>query len=365
MKLFVPRETKLQEYRVGMVPSAVRQLSEQGHHVYVESGAGGGANHTDDDYRSAGATLVACAADGYATAELVVKVKEPLAHEYAFLRPGLTIFAYFHFAADRALTDAVIDSGVTALAYETLIDQRGRLPLLTPMSEVAGRLCVQLGARLLERPHGGRGVLLGGVPGVEPAHVTIVGAGVVGTEAAKMAAGLGARVHLLDTNLSRLRELADVLPANVVGLASNRARLVSELARADLLIVAVLVVGAKAPRLILESDLCSMQKGAVIVDVAIDQGGATEVSRPTSHDQPSFVVHGVVVSCVPNLPGAVSHTSTQALTDATFPYIRDMAQFGFEGACRRRPELASALNVTAGQVRHPGVAAAFGLPCIQ
>lgn len=358
MRVFVPKEIKTQEYRVGLLPEAVKRLTSQGHQLFVESGAGAGIAKSDDQYESAGAQIVD-ALTGFEKAEMVVKVKEPLPTEYPLLRPGQIVFGYFHFAADQSLTEAMMRAGITAVAYETLVDEQGRLPLLTPMSEVAGRLSVQLGARLLERPQGGRGILLGGVTGVPPAHVTILGGGVVGTEAAKMAAGLGAHVHLLDTNVSRLRVLSELLPKNVMPLHSSRERVLEELHLADLVIGAVLIVGAKAPHLIFRSDLDRMKKGAVVVDVAIDQGGCTEFSRPTTHDDPYYLEHGILVSCVANLPGAVSHTSTRALANATFPYVEAIANYGFEGACERRPELASSLNIMAGQIRHRGVADAF------
>jgi alanine dehydrogenase len=361
MKIFVPKEIKTHEYRVSLVPHGTRELVDSGHEVFVETGAGAAASFADDDYVAAGARILDSPQEGYETAELVMKVKEPIGQEIDWLRPGLSVFGYFHLAADRDLTMAILQSGATAIAYETLLDEHGQLPLLTPMSAVAGRISIQLGARLLEKPQGGRGVLLGGVPGVLPGHVTIIGAGVVGTEAAKMAAGLGARVHVLDTNAARLRQLSEVLPAHVVGLTSSRGRILEELRVADLVIGAVLIVGARTPRLIEREDLRLMKRGAVVVDVAIDQGGCTEVSRPTTHAAPSYVEEGVVFSCVTNLPGAVSLTSTQALCDATFPYVRLIADHGLDGACRIRTELSSAINIREGKVKHAAVAEAFSL----
>lgn len=359
MRLFIPRETKTHEYRVGLIPSAVGQLVQSGHEVLVQTGAGLGAGMPDAQYEAVGASLVDSAAEGYGRATLVVKVKEPQPEEYEFLRPDHLLFCYFHFAASRELTEAVMRSGAAAIAYETFVDHQGRLPLLIPMSEVAGRMSIQQGAKYLENPTGGRGVLLGGVPGVEPAHVTIIGAGVVGTEAAKMAAGLGAQVHLLDTDVHRLRALSEVLPKNVVVLRSDRSRIVEELARADLVVGAVLVRGARAPRLVLREDLARMKRGAVIVDVAVDQGGCFETTRPTTHQEPTFIEEGIVHYCVANMPGAVSRTSTVALNNVTLPYAQLLADHGWEGACDHCPEFLSALNVQRGVVVHPGVAAAF------
>lgn len=364
MIIFVPREIKTHEYRVGMVPAGVAQLVVDGHQVLVAASSGLGAGIPDREFEEAGAAIVDEEA-GYGRAELVVKVKEPQASELALLRPGQLVFGYFHFAASRALTEAFMASGATALAYETLVDEAGRLPLLTPMSEVAGRMSVQQGAKLLENPSGGRGVLLGGVPGTPPAHVTILGAGVVGTEAAKMAAGLGANVHLLDTNLHRLRGLAEVLPKNVTVLVSDRTRILEELKVADLVIGAVLLKGARAPRLITRADLKLMRRGSVIVDVAVDQGGCVETIRPTTHDAPSYVEDGVIHYGVANIPGAVSRTSTLALTNATLPYVRILAKHGFPGVCEVHPPFLSALNVARGQIYDRGVAEAFELPCLE
>lgn len=359
MIVFVPRETKSHEYRVGLLPAGAHALTQDGHQVWIERGAGKGSGLTDIEYMNAGASIVETPQEGYAKAELVVKVKEPLPAETPLLRPNQLVFCYFHFAASKNLTSEVMASRATALAYETLTDETGRLPLLVPMSEVAGRMSIQQGAKALENPNGGRGVLLGGVPGVAPAHVTILGAGVVGTEAAKMAAGLGARVHLLDTNVARLRELSAILPANVVPLFSDRSTIQQELTRADLVIGAVLVRGARAPRLITRSDLATMKPGSVIVDVAIDQGGCTETSRTTSHQTPTYEEDGIIHYCVPNIPGAVSRTSTFALCNVTLPYVRLLANHGFVGACKKLPIFATALNIHAGKITDSAVLEAF------
>lgn len=352
--IFVPQEIKTHEYRVGMVPAGVAQLVADGHQVLVEPRAGLGAGISDREFSEAGATLVD-RGRGYREAALVVKVKEPQQSELALLRPGQLLFGYFHFAASLTLTQQFLDTGATALAYETLTDEMGRIPLLIPMSEVAGRMSIQQGAKLLENPSGGRGVLLGGVPGTPPAHVTILGAGIVGTEAAKMAAGLGATVHLLDTNLHRLRSLAEILPKNVTLLASDRARILAELRVADLVIGAVLVKGARAPRLITRADLKLMRPGSVIVDVAVDQGGCVESIVATTHDAPSYVEEGIIHYGVANIPGAVSRTSTFALTNATLPYVRLLANHGFPGVCSVHPPFRSAINIADGQIYDQGV----------
>lgn len=362
VRIFVPKEIKTHEYRVGMTPAGAAQLVADGHQVLVEVGAGQGAGIADEQFVHAGAALLEGPERGYEFADLVVKVKEPQPSEYPFLKRDLLVFGYFHFAASRSLTEAFMASEASALAYETVTDESGRLPLLVPMSEVAGRMSVQQGAKLLENPAGGRGVLLGGVPGTLPAHVTILGAGVVGTEAAKMAAGLGAHVHLLDTNLARLRVLSEILPANVTVLSSDRERIQDELKIADLVIGAVLVKGALAPRLVTRADLALMKKGSVIVDVAVDQGGCFETTRPTTHEHPSFVEGGVIHYCVANIPGAVSRTSTFALCNATLPYLRLLAKHGFPEVCAVMPAFSSALNIRRGQIYERGVAEAFGLP---
>lgn len=362
MLLFVPKETKAHEYRVGLTPSGARTLVADGHRVWIERNAGVGAGFSDKDYMVAGAHLIDTAEEGYDKSDMVVKVKEPLPHEYPLLRASQLVFTYFHFAASRELTEAVAQSRATAIAYETLVESDGSLPLLVPMSEVAGRMSIQAGARHLEKPQGGRGVLLGGVPGVMPAHVTILGGGVVGTEAAKMAAGMGAQVHVLDTNLTRLRELSEKMPKNVIPLFSDRAQIVRELEAADLVIGAVLVRGDRAPHLIRHRDLKLMKPGSVLVDVAIDQGGCAETSRPTTHETPVYVVDDVVHYCVANMPGAVPATSTAALTNATFPYIRLLAEHGLDGAIAKNPALRSAVNIRNREIVHPTVAALFEKP---
>lgn len=358
MIVFVPRETKVHEYRVGMVPGTAQELVHRGHEVLVEGGAGLGSGIADRAFESAGARLVS-AQEGYGRGELVVKVKEPLAHEYGLLRSGQTLFCYLHLAASRTLTEALCASGVRALAFETLSVPPYGLPLLTPMSEVAGKMSVQQGARFLENSSGGRGVLLGGVPGVAPAHVTILGGGVVGTEAARVAAGMGATVHILDNNVARLRALREILPANVTPLFCDREQILEELRVADLLIGAILLRGARALHLVHRADLQLMKSHSVIVDVAIDQGGCVETSRPTTHEHPTYVEEGIIHYCVPNIPGVVGRTSTLALSNVTAPYVLLLADEGFSGACEVRPELKSALNIEAGEIMDEAVKAEF------
>ncbi|MGD9719985.1 MAG: alanine dehydrogenase [Pirellulales bacterium] len=357
----VLREIKRDEYRVAMLPVGVEELVRAGHRVLVESGAGLGSGLPDALYAQSGAELVAQAADVFARAEMILKVKEPLPAEWPLVRAGQIIFTYFHFAADRKLTEAMLASGVTAVAYETLRDDLGRLPLLTPMSEVAGRMSIQEGAKYLERPQMGRGILLGGVPGVAPAHITILGGGIVGANAAKVAAGFGADIGLLDINMDRLRYLDDIMPANVDTLYSDRHTVREQLARADLVIGAVLIPGAKAPRLIERGDLALMKPGSVIIDVAIDQGGCVETSRPTTHSEPTFMVDDVVHYCVTNMPGAVGRTSTYALCNVTLPWALQIANRGIERAARELRPVARAVNVMAGEVTNEAVAATFGL----
>ncbi len=359
----VPREIKTDEYRVAMIPVGVEELTRAGHQVLIQSGAGQGSGINDEDYAANGAEIVGAAEDLWRRAHLVVKVKEPLVEEWPLLRPGQIIFTYFHFAADRPLTEAVLQSGITAVAYETIRDGRGGLPLLTPMSEVAGRMSIQEGAKFLERPFEGRGILLGGVPGVLPANVVILGGGVVGANAAKVAAGLGANVTILDINLERLRYLDDVMPRNVTTLFSDRHNILDSLSRADLLIGAVLIPGAKAPFLVRAGDLKRMPRRAVIIDVAIDQGGCVETSRPTTHSKPTYIVEEVVHYCVTNMPGAVGRTSTYALTNVTLPYVLQLANKGFERAVQENAGLAQGVNVRHGQVTNPAVAETFGLTC--
>ncbi|MGH7672818.1 MAG: alanine dehydrogenase [Gemmatimonadales bacterium] len=358
----VPREIKANENRVALVPAGAESLAGDGHTVLVEQGAGLGSGFSDDAYRTAGARIATSADDVWANAELILKVKEPIEPEWPKMRTGQVLFTYFHFAAAEALTKAVVRSGCVAIAYETVQLATGELPLLTPMSEVAGRMAVQEGAKYLEKVFGGSGILLGGVPGVLPAEVLIIGGGVVGTNAAKMAAGLGAHVTLLDVSLDRLRYLSDVLPSNVDLLYSNRHNILEQLKKADLVIGAVLLPGAKAPHLVKRPDLKLMKPGSVIVDVAVDQGGCIETIKPTTHDQPTYVVDGIIHYAVANMPGGVPRTSTLALTNATFPYGKRLAKLGWKQACRQDPALALGLNVIEGQVVYPGVAEAFGLP---
>lgn len=358
----VPREIKLDEYRVAMIPAGVEELTRAGHQVLVERSAGVGSGISDDEYIENGAEIVDTAAEVFERAQLVVKVKEPQAAEYGLLRSGQTLFTYFHFAADEGLTRSVLDTGVTAVAYETLKGPKGNLPCLTPMSEVAGRMSIQEGAKYLERPQEGRGILLGGVPGVAPAEIAILGGGVVGKNAAQIAAGFQADVSILDINVDRLRYLEDIMPANVNTLYSDRHNIREQLMRADLLIGAVLIPGARAPSLVSRADLELMKPGAVIIDVAIDQGGCMETSRPTSHSDPTYIVNDIVHYCVTNMPGAVGRTSTYALCNVTFPYALRIANNGIQAACAADPGLAEAVNMFGGKVTNRAVAETFGMP---
>lgn len=359
MNIGVPAEVKTDEYRVAMLPVGVEQLVAAGHRVIVQSGAGQGSGIPDEAYQQAGGEVVASATEVFAQAELIVKVKEPLPQEWPLIRPGTAIFAYFHFAASRELTAAMVASGASCFAYETLRDASGRLPLLTPMSEVAGRMSIQEGAKYLERPQGGRGILLSGVPGVQPAHVTVLGGGVVGANAAKIAAGFGAYVSLLDVNLDRLRYLDDTMPANVDVLFSDRHVILEQLVLADLVIGAVLIPGAKAPHLVRREDLQRLKPGSVMIDVAIDQGGCFETSRPTTHREPTFIVDDIVHYCVTNMPGAVGRTSTFALCNATLPWIARLAEMGSENAATQPTPLRDAANIHNGQIVNAAVAAVW------
>jgi alanine dehydrogenase len=358
----VPKEIKPDEYRVAMLPVGALELTHAGHTVLIEKGAGQGSGIPDALYQAAGAQIIADAAEIWAHADMIVKVKEPQSTEWPLLRPDQVIFTYFHFAADQALTHAVIESGITAIAYETLRDQRGGLPLLTPMSEVAGRMSIQEGAKYLERPQEGRGILLSGVPGVAPAEVAILGGGVVGSNAAKVAAGLGANVRILDINLDRLRYLDDIMPPNVTTLYSDRHTILESLERADLVIGAVLITGARAPQLVRAEDLSRMKNGSVIVDVAIDQGGCVATARPTTHREPTYVRDGVVHYCVTNMPGAVGRTSTYALCNVTLPYVLQFATRGWRNAAGANPGIAEGVNIDHGRVTNQAVAATYGLP---
>lgn len=359
----VPKEVKTDEYRVAMIPVGVEELTRAGHKVLIQAGAGQGSGIADEQYAQNGAEIVASAAEVWGRADLIVKVKEPMMAEWPLMRNGQIVFTYFHFAADRGLTEAVMKSGITAIAYETIKDKNGTLPLLTPMSEVAGRMSIQEGAKFLERPFEGRGILLGGVPGVLPANVVILGGGVVGANAAKTAAGLGANVIILDINLDRLRYLDDVMPPNVTTLYSDRHNILDSITGADLVIGAILIVGAKAPRLVKREHLKRMPKRAVIIDVAIDQGGCIETSRPTTHSKPTYIEEDVVHYCVTNMPGAVGRTSTYALTNVTLPYVLQLAKKGYGDAIQQNAALALGVNVRQGQVTNPAVAETFGLPC--
>jgi alanine dehydrogenase len=358
----VPKEIKRDEYRVALLPVGVEELVRAGHQVLVEIGAGLGSGLPDHDYLRNGAEMVATPAETFERADLVIKVKEPLPDEWPLMRRGQMIFTYFHFAADRKLVDAVINSGAIAIAYETLSDHRGQLPLLTPMSEVAGRMSIQEGAKFLERPQMGRGILLGGVPGVPPAHISIIGGGIVGAGAAKVAAGFGADVAILDINMDRLRYLDDIMPANVNVLFSDRHTVREQLERADLVIGAVLVPGAKAPVLVERDDLKRMKPGSVIVDVAIDQGGCFETSQATTHSDPTFIIEQVVHYCVTNMPGAVGRTSTFALCNVTLPWALVLAAHGMPGAAETSAEIARAVNIYEGAVTNRAVAETFDLP---
>jgi alanine dehydrogenase len=360
----VPKEIKTAENRVALVPAGAESLASDGHTVLVEQGAGLGSGFSDDAYRNVGAQILPAVDDVWAKAEMILKVKEPIEPEWPRIKKGQVLFTYFHFAASEPLTRAIIKTGSVAIAYETVQLSTGELPLLTPMSEVAGRMAVQEGAKYLEKVFGGSGILLGGVPGVLPAEVLIIGGGVVGTNAAKMAAGLGAHVTLLDVSLDRLRYLSDVLAPNVDLLYSNRHNILDQLTRADLVIGAVLLPGAKAPHLVKRADLKLMKPGSVIVDVAVDQGGCIETIKPTTHDKPTYVVDGIIHYAVANMPGGVPRTSTLALTNATFPYAKRLAKLGWKEACRKDPGLALGLNVVDGKVVYPGVAEAFGLPLV-
>ena len=357
----VPTEIKNNENRVAMTPAGVYELKRHGHTVYVQSGAGVGSGFEDDEYAEAGAELLPTIEEVYARAEMIVKVKEPIAAEYELVREGQLLFTYFHFASSEPLTRAMIKSGATCIAYETVELPDRSLPLLVPMSEVAGRMSIQEGAKYLEKPVRGRGVLLGGVPGVSPGKVVILGGGVVGMQAAKMAAGLGAAVVIMDVNLNRMRYLNEVLPANVVTLFSNEYNIRHEIRDADLIVGAVLIPGAKAPKLIRRDMLQLMRAGTVLVDVAVDQGGCIETCTPTTHEDPTFIIDDVVHYCVANMPGAVPYTSTIALTNATLPYTVRLANHGWKAACAADPALAKGLNVVAGKVVYEGVAEAFGL----
>ena len=361
MVIAVPTEIKPSENRVALTPAGALELSKRGHEVYIQQGAGENSGFPDSEYVSAGAKILSTAKDCFGKAGMIMKVKEPIASEYKMIRKDQLVFTYFHFASYEPLTKAMIESQAVCLAYETVEMPDRSLPLLIPMSEVAGRMAVQEGAKFLEKPMGGIGILLGGVPGVQPAKVLVLGGGIVGMQAAKMAAGLGALVTILDVNLNRLRYLADVMPANVVTMYSNELNIRRLIKNHDLIVGAVLIPGAKAPHLITRDMLKEMRPGTVLADVAVDQGGCFETTKPTTHDDPTYVIDGVVHYCVANMPGAVPYTSTIALTNATLPFAIKLADKGWKQACREDSALKLGLNVVDGHVVYKGVADAFGL----
>lgn len=361
MIIGIPKEIKDNEYRVSTTPGGVHQLVEEGHRVLVQRGAGEGSGFGDEQYVQAGAEVVASAADVWHRADMIIKVKEPLRQEYEYLREGLILYTYLHLAADEELTRELMRRKVTGIAYETVELPNGSLPLLTPMSEVAGKMAVQIGAHYLEKMNGGRGKLLGGIPGVLPADVVIIGGGTVGTNAAVVALGMGASVLIVDINADRLRYLTEVLHGNLKTLISTPRNIAEAVKRADLVIGAVLVKGAKAPRVVTKQMVAEMKPGSVIVDVAVDQGGCLETTRATSHSQPTYLVNGVVHYCVPNIPGAVPRTSTYGLSNATLPYAVKLANKGFLSAVREDPALAKGVNTYEGYVTYRAVAEAFGI----
>lgn len=362
MIIGVPKEIKNNENRVGMTPSGVQEMTKHGHVVFVQASAGVNSGFSDDAYTAAGAKILPTIEEVYATAEMIVKVKEPIASEYKLVRSGQLVFTYFHFASSEPLTKAMIESGAVCCAYETVERKDRSLPLLVPMSEVAGRMATQEGCYFLERPRGGKGKLMGGVPGVKPAKVFVIGAGVVGTAAARTAAGMGADVTICDISLPRLAYLADVMPRNVKTLMSSEYNIREELKSADLVVGSVLIPGAKAPKLVTREMLALMEPGSVLVDVAIDQGGCFETSHPTTHEEPTYYVDGILHYCVANIPGAVPYTSTLALTNATLPYALQLADKGWRKACADNEELRKGLNVVEGKVVYKEVAEAWGLP---
>ena len=361
MIIGVPKEIKNNENRVALTPAGVSEFKRHGHKVYIQISAGEGSGFSDAEYIEAGAEMLATIEEVYSMSEMIIKVKEPIESEYPLIKKDQLLFTYFHFASHEPLTHAMINSGAVCLAYETVEKSDRSLPLLVPMSEVAGRMSVQEGAKYLEKPMGGRGILLGGVPGVKPAEVLVLGGGIVGTQAAKMAAGMGAHVTIMDISLNRLRQLDDIMPANVATQYSNEYNVRQAIKTADLVIGGVLIPGAKAPKLITRDMLPTMKKGSVIVDVAIDQGGCFETSKPTTHAEPCYVVDGVIHYCVANMPGAVPYTSTLALTNATLPYAIQLANKGWQKACSENAELKVGLNVVGGKVVYKGVSDAFNL----
>lgn len=362
MKIGIPKEVKPNENRVAITPSGVMEFVKCGHEVYIQDGAGVGSGFTNEIYIQAGAKIVASLEETYQIGEMILKVKEPIEREYGLIRGNHLLFTYFHFASSEVLTQAMIQQKAVCIAYETVETSARRLPLLIPMSEVAGRMATQEGAKYLEKTYNGRGILLGGVPGVAPAKVLVLGGGVVGTQAAKIAAGFGANVVLMDTNLDRLRYLSEVMPANVTTIIANELNIRNAIKNSDLIIGAVLIPGAKAPKLITRDMLKLMRPGTVMVDVAVDQGGCFETTHPTTHEHPTFMVDEVVHYCVANMPGAVPFTSTIALTNATLPYALQLANLGWKTACSQNLELQKGLNIVDGKVVYKGVSDAFGLP---
>lgn len=362
MIIGVPKEIKNNENRVALTPAGVEEFKKKGHTVYIQKGAGENSGFTDEEYTKAGAEIVPTIEAVYDFAEMIIKVKEPIASEYLLIKKDQLLFTYFHFASSKPLTHAMIERGAICLAYETVEKSDRSLPLLVPMSEVAGRMAIQEGAKYLEKPMKGKGILLGGVPGVPPAKVLILGGGIVGTQAAKMAAGFGARVVIMDVSLPRLRYLADIMPANVTTVMSNQYNIREAIAEADLIVGAVLIPGAKAPHLITRDMLKLMHPGTVVVDVAVDQGGCIETCTPTTHENPTFVIDDIVHYCVANMPGAVPYTSTLALTNATLPYALQLANKGWKKACADNEELKKGLNIANGKVLYKGVADAWNLP---
>ena len=362
MIIGIPKEIKNNENRVALTPAGVAEFKKHGHEVYVQATAGENSGFSDKAYAEAGAKLLPTIEDVYSIAEMIIKVKEPIASEYPLIKKDQLLFTYFHFASSEPLTHAMIERGAVCLAYETVEKIDRSLPLLVPMSEVAGRMSIQEGAKYLEKPMQGKGILLGGVPGVSPAKVVVLGGGIVGTQAAKMAAGFGAKVTIMDVSLARLRYLSDIMPANVTTVMSNHYNIKEAIAEADLVIGAVLIPGAKAPHLITRDMLKLMSPGTVVVDVAVDQGGCIETCTPTTHENPTFVIDDIVHYCVANMPGAVPYTSTLALTNATLPYALQLADKGWKKACQDNQELKKGLNVANGKIVYRGVAEAWGLP---
>ncbi|MDX1754369.1 MAG: alanine dehydrogenase [Salinimicrobium sediminis] len=360
MKIGIPKEIKNNESRVGMTPAGVLELTKLGHEVFIQSTAGDSSGFDDKDYHAAGAKVLPTIDRVYEIAEMIVKVKEPIEQEYKLIKKDQIVFTYFHFASNQVLTQAMMRSKSVCIAYETVEDENGTLPLLTPMSEVAGRMAIQQGAKYLEKPVKGKGLLLGGVPGVPPGKVLILGAGTVGIQAAKMAAGLGAQVTVLDVNMNRLRYVNDIMPSHVVTEFSNEYNIRKHIKTSDLIIGGVLITGAKAPKLITRSMLKEMQPGTVIVDVAVDQGGCIETTRPTTHEEPAYIIDEIVHYCVANMPGAVPHTSTIALTNVTLPYVLKLAEKGWDKACKEDANLEKGLNIVSGKIVYDPILEAFG-----